>query len=246
MLCDMNGYYPPIAAAMRAKGFKSQLELRKAIEKELDKPGGRNFLQQVSTAQLNDIVHGTVAFSLREDNKNLRLSLMIAGVLGRNPEELFPLSEATERKASLTETYGLKAAELDAQAWAAATEPDQVIEDEELRREVHAALKSFEEPDRRVLYGRFFEDKARVDIAKERKVVGERIRQIENEALRRLRFPSRSRALIDAYLPETAENAHMFRDDEGNDKMKRIQRYRALRTENAVRAALGGPPFEFD
>jgi predicted DNA-binding protein YlxM (UPF0122 family) len=91
------------------------------------------------------------------------------------------------------------------------------LEEEERNSVLESVLASLSEQEQEIIKARFFDDKSLNDIAKERDVSRERIRQIEAIALRKLRHPKRSHVLLEAC------------EDSGNQVMERYREERGIK-----------------
>jgi RNA polymerase primary sigma factor len=77
-----------------------------------------------------------------------------------------------------------------------APQPDEIVEQKELSDLIQQIVERLPEQQRDIVRARFFEGETLETIAQRRKVTPERIRQIEKDAIRTLRYPSRNKQLV--------------------------------------------------
>ncbi len=73
--------------------------------------------------------------------------------------------------------------------------PDEIVEGEDLQKQIEVVLGTLPQRLARVIHLRFFEEKSLDEVGKELGVGRERARQLESRALRKLRHPSRASLL---------------------------------------------------
>lgn len=70
------------------------------------------------------------------------------------------------------------------------------IPDKEIEQSVEFVINSLECRDQNIIIGRFFDNKTLKELSEEFGITQSRVAQIENRALRRLRYPERARILV--------------------------------------------------
>jgi RNA polymerase sigma factor (sigma-70 family) len=176
-----------LLSAIEAAGYKTQAEFARANE--------------ISHKSLNDLIGMRMA-PLCSNGEFTMMAKQLMEILGASPNDLWTddqlyiaLSRSSgERLASAEDVKALLA---DATAPLTLEGPDDALDRSELSREINAALKSLSNQHQKVLRKRFFEDKTQSEVAIELGLSRERVRQIETKALRILRGPKKSKALLD-------------------------------------------------
>jgi RNA polymerase sigma factor (sigma-70 family) len=114
----------------------------------------------------------------RSDTKRM------ADALGVEPEDLF-----TEQQKQTELPSNVAMVQLPESLLIAATNPDLLASNEEMKRQVVDALSHLGKRERRVLELKYFSDKTSVEIGRDMGVSGQRVRDIEMAAIRKLRHP---------------------------------------------------------
>jgi hypothetical protein len=88
--CNLDAYYPPIAAAMRAKGYLSPLELRLGMEELAQSITVKPVCIDSKQKDIFAILRGKIAYNPKHKSQILGYMLLISALLDQNPNDLFP------------------------------------------------------------------------------------------------------------------------------------------------------------
>lgn len=174
----------PLRQAMQSAGIKSPMDLARLVE--------------VSPANIYDLLNFDASPINQKTGKWREVVLKVCYFLGFSPEELFPehLHKviATNRFETFASGTSLPATEEQKQL-----QPSSRIDQEELTAMIGKALDELGNPKQKmVLTERYLHGRTIQDIANQMKIGKERVRQIEQKALRRCRHPR----IIDGPLRE--------------------------------------------
>ena len=190
----------------------------KAIEEVGGQPGAKWCRQNgLPYATVNNLINMT-ASPVLEDMSLTNIARNLCDVVGKLPEDLWSNEQLYPLEKNFSEIEMSKS-QLSALMQDSMETPQlgHELEEEERNSVLESVLASLSEQEQEIIKARFFDDKSLNDIAKERDVSRECIRQIEAKAIRKLRHPNRSHVLLEAC------------EDSGDQVMKRYREERGIR-----------------